>query len=263
MNQPDSSSGTQRPAFAVETHHLTRKFGDYTAVDDIHLKVPHGSFFAFLGPNGAGKTTTLRMLTGLLQPSEGDASVVGLSIRNDLVEIKKHIGVVPDDLALFNRLSIWEHLTMCGRIHSLSQSETHTRGEDLLNLLQLWDDRGKYVVDCSHGMQKKLALAIALIHNPRVLFLDEPFEGIDPIAGRSIRDLLVTMAKRGITIFLTSHILEIVERLADRVAIIAEGRIVAEESLVKLRQAGTTLESLFIEAVGSSDEEAPELSWLG
>ena len=247
----------------IQIQGLSRRFGDFVAVDQIDLDVPAGSFLAFLGPNGAGKTTTLRMLTGLLQPSAGDALIEGKSILKEPVAVKRRIGVIPDDLALFNRLTVWEHLTMCGRIHGLGKSEAESRGKELLELLTLWDDRGKFVVDCSHGMQKKLALAIALIHNPKVLFLDEPFEGIDPIAGRSMRDLLVTMRDRGITIFLTSHILEIVERLADRVAIIAEGRIVLSESMKDMNQSGRRLEDAFAEAVGHADTEVPELSWLG
>ncbi len=249
-------------AAAVRTEGLTRSFGKKLAVNGISLAVPPGSFFGFLGPNGAGKTTTLRMLTGLLPPSAGDAWVGGHSILSEPVAVKRRIGVVPDDLALFERLSFWEHVTLIGRVFDLSRAETEARGEDLLRLLDLWEERGTYVVDASHGMRKKLALAIALIHTPQVLFLDEPFEGIDPIAGKHIRALLARLAEGGVTIFLTSHILEIVERLADQVAIIAKGEIALQASLEDLRRSGRTLEDAFIEAVGAPTDETPELSWL-
>jgi ABC-2 type transport system ATP-binding protein len=249
-------------AAAITAHALTRSFGDKTAVDGIDLAVPAGSFYGFLGPNGAGKTTTVRMLTGLLAPTAGEATVAGYSILSDPVAIKRRIGVVPDTLALFDRLSFWEHLTMVGRIHGLSPADTESRGEDLLRLLGLWDDRGVFAVDASHGMRKKLALAIALIHAPRILFLDEPFEGIDPIAGKVLRDLLRRLSASGTTIFLTSHILEIIEKLVDRLAIIVEGRIVLDDELAALQRDGRSIEEIFIDAAGVGGAEEVDLSWL-
>lgn len=249
-------------AHAIELRGLTRRFGARVAVDDVSLTIPRGCSFGFLGPNGAGKSTTVRMLTGLLAPDSGDALIGGRSIRTDALAVKREVGVVPDNLALFERLSLWEHLTMIGCVFGLAKDETARRAEDLLRLLDLWDDRGTYAVDASHGMRKKLALAIALIHNPKTLFLDEPFEGIDPIAGKQIRLLLATLARRGVTIFMTSHILEIVERLADRYAIIAKGRIVAQGTLEEMRASGRSLDDLFAESVGARDAEPPELSWL-
>jgi ABC-2 type transport system ATP-binding protein len=248
---------------AIEIRGLTRRFGDVIAVNDVSLTIPRGSFYGFLGPNGAGKSTTVRILTGLLPPDEGDALIEGRSVLREPVAVKRRIGVVPDNLALFERLSIWEHLTMVGRIYGLSAADTLARAEDLLRLLDLWDDRGTYAVDASHGMRKKLALAIALIHSPSTLFLDEPFEGIDPIASKHIRDLLASLARRGVTIFLTSHILEIIERLADRVAIIVKGRIALESSLPDLRASGRSLEEAFVEAAGATGKSATELTWLG
>lgn len=249
-------------AIAIETREITRTFGSRVAVDDVTIRVPRGCFYGFLGPNGAGKSTTVRMLTGLLAPTSGEAWIEGRSIRTEAVEVKRGIGVLPDDLALFERLSFWEHLTMIGRIYGLTLAETERRAEDLLRLLDLWEDRGIYAVDGSHGMRKKLALAVALIHNPRVLFLDEPFEGIDPIAGKHIRDLLGKLTDRGVTVFLTSHILEIIERLADRIAVIADGKIRAETDLADLKRAGRTLEDLFVEAVGARGDGGVELPWL-
>jgi ABC-2 type transport system ATP-binding protein len=249
-------------AIAIETKELTRRFGSTLAVDHVSIRVPVGCFYGFLGPNGAGKSTTVRMLTGLLAPTEGEALIEGRSILAEPVVVKRGIGVLPDDLALFERLSFWEHLTMIGRIYGLTLPETERRAEDLLRLLDLWEHRGVYAIDGSHGMRKKLALAVALIHNPRVLFLDEPFEGIDPIAGKHVRDLLLKLTDRGVTVFLTSHILEIIERLVDRVAVIVEGRIKAETDLADLKRAGRTVEELFVEAVGGRPDSVVELPWL-
>ncbi len=247
----------------IEIKGLTKNFGKKEAVKGIDLTVPKGSFFGFLGPNGAGKTTTIRMVTGLLAPTSGDAILTGCSIVTDAVGAKRQIGVVPDDLALFDRLSMWEHLTMVGRIHGLSQDDTHSRSEDLLKVLGLWDDRGTFAGDSSHGMRKKLALAMALIHNPDILFLDEPFEGIDPVAGKVLRKLLQRMSASGTTIFLTSHILEIIEKLVDHVAIIVEGEIALDSPLADLVAGGQTLEDAFIAAAGAAagDTEV-DLAWL-
>jgi ABC-2 type transport system ATP-binding protein len=246
----------------ITTDNLVRRYGDKVAVGGINLTVPQGSFFGFLGPNGAGKTTTVRMLTGLLAPSEGSAAIAGRRIDQNPVEVKKMMGVVPDTLALFDRLSIWEHLTMVGPMYGLSKNETESRGQDLLQLLGLWDERGTLAVDCSHGMRKKAALALALIHAPKVLFLDEPFEGIDPIAGKVLRDLLQRLHRGGTTIFLTSHILEIIERLVDHVAVIVGGEITLDDRMENLRSSGRTLEQVFIEAAGGELEQTLELSWL-
>jgi ABC-2 type transport system ATP-binding protein len=247
---------------AIEVQNLTRRFGSFTAVDSLSLQVPRGSFYGFLGLNGAGKSTTVRMLTGLLPPTSGDALVEGVSITKKPVEVKRRIGVLPDDLALFDRLTLWEHLAMVGPIYGLSKDEAESRGTDLLKLLDLWDERGTYAADASHGMRKKTALALALIHNPRVLFLDEPFEGIDPISGRAIKDLLVAIARRGITVFITSHILEIIERLADRVGIIHAGRLVLETTMEEIGARKQSLEEVFLEAVGGTGDEKIDLEWL-
>lgn len=241
---------------------LSRRFGEKVAVDGIDLDIARGAFLGFLGPNGAGKTTTVRMITGLLEPTAGDAEIAGHSIRRDPVAVKRLIGVVPDSLALFDRLSLWEHLTLVGQVHDLSRTETESRATELLQLLGLWDDRATYAIDASHGMRKKLALALALIHAPRVLFLDEPFEGIDPIAGKVLRDLLRRLSRSGTTIFLTSHILEVVERLVDRLTIIVKGRIVLDDALAALRQDGRSLEDIFIAAAGDGANADVELNWL-
>ena len=247
----------------IDIKDLTKTFGKKEAVKGIDLTVPKGSFFGFLGPNGAGKTTTIRMVTGLLAPTRGDAVLAGNSIVKDSLAAKRLIGVVPDDLALFDRLSLWEHLTMVGSIHGLNKDDTRTRSEDLLKVLGLWEDRGTFAGDSSHGMRKKLALALALIHNPSILFLDEPFEGIDPLAGKVLRKLLQRMSARGTTIFMTSHILEIIEKLVDQVAIIVEGEIALDSPLADLVAGGRTLEEAFIAAVGDpADDTEVDLAWL-
>jgi ABC-2 type transport system ATP-binding protein len=257
---------------AIELDHLTRRFGDLAAVDDVCLSIDRGAFFAFLGPNGAGKTTLLRILTGLLAPSSGDARIDGRSILRDPVAVKQHIGVVPDDLALFDRLTLHEHLSLAGPLYGLSQPETAVRAESLLRLLDLWEGRGTYAMDASHGMRKKTALAMALIHGPDVLFLDEPFEGIDPIAGESIRRLLLEMSRKGATIVLTSHILPIVERLADSIAIMAQGklaRVVHRSGTGKagageggFGEAGRSLLEQYAQAVGDEPVRDFDLPWL-
>jgi ABC-2 type transport system ATP-binding protein len=256
------------PEFAIETQDLTRTFGTQTAVDHLTLRVPEGSFFGFLGPNGAGKSTTINILTGLLAPTSGAARVLGLDVSRDDLEIKRRIGVVPDGLHLFDRLSGEEHLRFVGEIQGLAPAVARRRAGELLEAMDLASAAHKPISGYSHGMRKKLALSCALIHDPRVLFLDEPFEGIDAIATSEIRELLQKLvAQRRVTVFLTSHVLEVVERLSTHVGIIAAGRLVAEGSLDELRRgpAGTTrtLEDLFLEKVGAQRGDASAgLGWL-
>ena len=245
----------------VEIRGLTRKFGDFVAVNNLHLQVSQGTIFGFLGPNGAGKSTTVKMLTGILKPSAGDALIDGFSIRTSPVAVKQRIGVLPEDLALFDLLTIWEHLEMCGAIYGLSQRETETRAEQLLNYLDLWADRHTFVEQSSYGMKKKCALAMALLHNPKVLFLDEPFEGIDPVSSRNIKDLLVLMAGKGVTVFITSHILEIVERLVHSFAIIVHGELVCSQTMEETLRSGRTLEDLYFQYVERRTVEGFE--WIG
>ena len=246
---------------AIETRILRRTFGELVAVDDLDLTVPAGTFFGFLGPNGAGKSTTIRMLTGLLDPVSGGATVLGFDLERESIEIKRRIGVVPEELALFDRLTGPEHLGFVGRMYGLPGREARRRGEELLEMMDLHRDPRKLIVDYSHGMRKKLALSAALIHRPRLLFLDEPFEGIDAVASRQIRDLLQTLVDRGTTIFLTSHRLEIVEKLCSDVAIIHEGRLVAAAPVEEYRrEAG--LEAAFLKLVGADEAPRATLSWL-
>ena len=247
--------------FEIETHYLSKTFGKLEAVRDLELRIPKGTLFGFLGPNGSGKSTTVKMLTGILRPTRGQVLIAGQSIAHSPVDVKKRIGVLPEDLALFGLLTIWEHLLMVGPVYGLTRKETERRAEQLLSYLDLWQGRHTYIDEASTGMKKKCALAMALIHNPEVLFLDEPFEGIDPISSRNIKDLLLLLAGKGVTVFLTSHILEIVERLVQSFAIIVEGRIVCSQTVEETLQAGDSLEDLFFKHVVRG--ETGQLEWIG
>jgi ABC-2 type transport system ATP-binding protein len=247
--------------YEIESRNLTRKFGELVAVNNVSLQIPKGTIFGFLGPNGAGKSTTVKMLTGLLQPTAGEAFISGVSILDSPVEVKRNIGVLPEDLALFDLLTIWEHLMMCGPVYGLDRKQLELRATQLLKYLDLWESRNVYVDQASTGMRKKCSLAMALLHNPSVLFLDEPFEGIDPVSSRNIKDLLVLLAGRGTTIFLTSHILEVVERLVQSFAIIVGGEIVCSQTVAATLRAGETIEDLFLKHVRR--DEVERLEWIG
>jgi ABC-2 type transport system ATP-binding protein len=266
---------------AIATEGLTRRFGELVAVEDVNLRVSSGQFFGFLGPNGAGKSTTIKMLTGLLAPTSGRMEILGLDFSVHMIEVKRQIGVVPEGMALFGRLTGAEYLNFVGRMYGLDRETAAKRAGELLEFMQLADQPRKLVTDYSHGMQKKLALAAAVIHAPKILFLDEPFEGVDAIAAGTLKAMLQRMIARGATIFLTSHVLEIVERLCSHVAIIHKGRLVAQGSLEELRagvEAQTaseggaeefslnkklTLEEIFLHTVGGVRSAEQELSWLG
>src|SRR3989440_5065249 len=223
---------------AIETHRLTRYFNGFCAVSGIELRVERGTFYGFLGPNGAGKSTTIKMLTGLLAPSEGQILVLGKDMLDprQALEVKQHLGVIPENLALFDNLTGREYLTFVGRMHLLPRETVRERIGELLSLLGLENEEKKVTLEYSHGMKKKLALAAALIPNPDLLFLDEPFEGVDAVTSHVIRDLLAGYVTRGSTVFLTSHILEIVEKLCSHVGIIVKGQLVVQGSLESIRQ---------------------------
>jgi ABC-2 type transport system ATP-binding protein len=257
---------------AIVTEKLTRRFGALTAVDNVDLRVTAGQFFGFLGPNGAGKSTTIKMLTGLLAPTSGRMQLLGLDFSSQTVDVKRQIGVVPEGMGLFERLTGAEYLNFVGRMYGLDHATTLQRTQELLEFMQLADRPKSMIADYSHGMQKKLALAAAVIHGPRILFLDEPFEGVDALAAGALKALLGRMTARGVTIFLTSHVLESVERLCSHVGIIHQGRLVAQGSIEELRAgiAGgegskKSLEQIFLSIVGQSGAERAqieELSWL-
>ena len=248
---------------AIETHQLTRFFDKFCAVDGIDLRVQRGTFYGFLGPNGAGKSTTIKMLTGLLAPSKGKIHVLGKNMRNpdESLEVKRQVGVVPEDPALFDNLTAREYLTFVGRMYLLPRDTIRSRIDDLLPLLGLENEEKKLAMEYSHGMKKKLALAAALLPNPDLLFLDEPFEGVDAVTSRVIRDLLAGYVERGSTVFLTSHVLEIVEKLCTHVGIIVKGALVEQASLDEIRKDGS-LEDRFLERAGADSDTSHKLSWL-
>jgi ABC-2 type transport system ATP-binding protein len=260
---------------SIVTEGLTRRFGEFVAVRDVNLRVAPGQFFGFLGPNGAGKSTTIKMLTGLLAPTAGRIEILGIDFLAHPVEVKRQIGVVPEGMALFGRLTGSEFLNFVGRMYGLDRQTAATRTGELLEFMDLASQPTKLVTDYSHGMQKKLAMAAAVIHGPKILFLDEPFEGVDAIAAGTLKAMLQRMIARGATIFLTSHVLEIVERLCTHVGIIHQGQLVAQGSLEELRagvEARTdspvaggqklTLEEIFLRTVGGTRPPEQELSWL-
>jgi ABC-2 type transport system ATP-binding protein len=242
----------------ISCRNLTKRYGEHAAVDSLSLEVAEGTICAFLGPNGAGKSTTVRMLTGLLKPSDGEAFVAGHNVAAEPLAVKRSIGVLPENLGLFGTLTVEEHLFLSGPIYGLTKKETASRADQLLRALALDSGRYTFIDNCSYGMRKKTALAMALLHNPKVLFLDEPFEGIDPVTSKTLRQLLGTLAGRGVTIFLTSHILTIVERLASQIVMIRDGRSVWNSRPDELPK---SLEDLYFDLVETPIEE--DLPWLG
>ena len=249
---------------AIETHGLTRQFDDQTAVDHVDLQVDTGTFYGFLGPNGAGKSTTIKMLTGLLAPTSGAIGILGLNPfdADQAIEIKRRIGVVPEHLSLFDNLTAREYLTFVGRMYLLSKTVIQQRSDELLALMQLETEHKKLTLEYSHGMKKKLALAAAMLPNPDLLFLDEPFEGVDAVASKVIRDTLAEFVSRGSTVFLTSHVMEVVERLCTHVGIISAGKLVQQTSLDILKRDNQSLENCFLEIVGKREGAIEKLSWL-
>lgn len=250
-------------SLAIETRKLSRVFGDFPAVDKIDLNVERGTFYGFLGPNGAGKSTTIKMLTGLLAPTRGEISVLGRNMLDpdQALDVKRKIGVVPENLALFDHLTAREYLTFVGRMHLLPRDTIRTRASELLSLLDLAGEENKLTLEFSHGMRKKLALAAALISAPELLFLDEPFEGVDAVTSRIIRDLLASYVSRGSTVFLTSHVLDLVEKLCTHVGIVVRGKLVEQSSMADIQKDGT-LEHRFLQAAGADAGSTPKLAWL-
>jgi len=245
---------------AIEVENLRKVYGSKAAVDGLSLIVPCGSFFGFLGPNGAGKSTTIRMLTGLIPPTSGSIKLLGLPLPEQELEIKRNIGLVPDESLLFDRLTGIEFLEFVGRMYGLARPVARERAGELLELFELAGQR-KLIAEYSKGMRKRIAMAASLIHRPRLFLMDEPFEGVDAVGARLMKDILLDRVRHGATIFLTSHVLEVVERLCDRVAIIHEGRIVREGTMLELRSGSETLEDVFVRVVGA-EREFQRLEWL-
>jgi ABC-2 type transport system ATP-binding protein len=247
---------------AIEVEDLRKVYGDKAAVDGLTLKVERGSFFGFLGPNGAGKTTTIRMLMGLAPPTSGSIRMLGRAVPGEALDIKRRVGLVPDDTLLFDQLTGAEFIEFVGRMYGLPRDDARSRAAELLQLFELDTAGRKLIGDYSKGMRKRVAMAAALIHRPELFLLDEPFEGVDAMGARLMKDILLEQVRRGATIFLTSHVLEVVERLCDRVAIIHQGRLVVDGPMHELRTGSETLEDIFIRVVGSGERPANALDWL-
>ncbi|MSV35604.1 MAG: ABC transporter ATP-binding protein [Bryobacterales bacterium] len=246
---------------AIEIRHLRKVDGDKAAVDGLTLTVPQGCFFGFLGPNGAGKTTTIKMLMGLAPPTSGSIALLGLPMPAQALEIKKQIGLVPDESLLFDHLTGGEFIEFAGRIYGLDRSTARARAAELLDLFELGNSPRKLIAEYSKGMRKRVAMAAALIHRPKLFLMDEPFEGVDAVGARLMKDILVEQVRHGATIFLTSHVLEVVERLCERVGIIHEGKLIAEGLMHDMRGAAETLEDAFVRALGV-ERETETLDWL-
>jgi ABC-2 type transport system ATP-binding protein len=255
----EESMDSLSPAIAVRD--LRKVYGNKPAVDGLNLVVPRGCFFGFLGPNGAGKSTTIRMLTGLIPPTSGEIELLGMPMPQQGLEIKKRIGLVPDESLLFDRLTGAEFLEFVGRMYGLARPVARERAKALLALFELDDNSRKLIAEYSKGMRKRVAMAASLIHSPELFLMDEPFEGVDAVGARLMKDILLDQVQRGATIFLTSHVLEVVERLCDRVAIIHEGRIVIEGMTAELRAGSETLEDVFVRMVGA-ERAFERLEWL-
>jgi ABC-2 type transport system ATP-binding protein len=246
---------------ALEITHLRKQFGDKVAVDDISFTLEPGAFLGLLGRNGAGKSTTLKMVTGLLTPTSGTIRVLGLDLATNGIEVKRQLGVMPEDMALLEMLTGPQYLRFVGRMYGIDDVALDARTAELFDTLDLKPGKKTLVSDYSFGMKKKLALSAALIHGPKLLFLDEPFEGIDAVTNRTIKEILLALQKRGTTLVLTSHVLEVVERLCPLIAIIDEGKLLGFGPLDELKKSDETLESLFLGLVGGGERKA-QLSWL-
>ncbi|WP_294661385.1 ABC transporter ATP-binding protein [Rothia mucilaginosa] len=246
---------------AVEIRGLTKLFDDKVAVDRINLAIPSGSFYGLVGRNGAGKTTTISMVTGMLQPTEGTALIRGIDMWAEPLKAKAHLGVLPDGVHLFDKLTGEQLITYSGYLHGIDKETVASRVKDLLAAMDLTDAAGRAVADYSAGMTKKIALAAALIHAPSVLILDEPFEAVDPVSAANIQDILRGFVASGGTVILSSHVMDLVQRLCDHVAIMDSGRILAAGTVDEVR-AGTSLEERFVQLVGGRTS-SEGLSWLG
>jgi ABC-2 type transport system ATP-binding protein len=242
----------------IHCRKITKHFGEFVALEDVSFDVEPGRICALLGHNGAGKSTLLKMLSGLLKPTDGEASVAGHDVTGDSLELKRSLGVVPETLALFDDLTIEEHLHLSGPIYGLTRRDTVDRTRQLLRVLGLHDTRRTLIKECSHGMRKKTALACALLHNPSVVLLDEPLEGVDPVTADNIHHHLRTMAERGITVLLSSHILSMVDRIADQIVILRRGRLAWDS---ETGEVPGTLEELYFELAETTAIE--DLPWLG
>ena len=246
---------------AIAVRDLRKVYGSKAAVDGLTLTVPSGCFYGFLGPNGAGKTTTIRMLMGLAPPTSGEIEILGYRLPEQDIEIKSRIGLVPDESLLFDHLTGAEFIEFVGRMYNLPAPVATERARELMALFELETASRKLIAEYSKGMRKRVAMAASLIHRPQLFLMDEPFEGVDAVGARLMKDILLDQVRQGATIFLTSHVLEVVERLCDRVAIIHEGRLVVDSTMAELRSGSETLEDIFVRVVGAV-KAGDALEWL-
>ncbi len=262
LKYPGTNADPTVAGTALATRGLHKQFGEVVAVDRLTLDVPAGSFFGLVGPNGAGKTTTLSMVTGLLRPDAGSAYIAGHDVWQDPIGAKSRMGVLPDGLRLFERLSGIEMLTYLGRFRGMPLDEVRSRAVELLRVLDLTDAGDKLVADYSTGMRKKVTLAAALLHSPAVLLLDEPLEAVDPVSARVIRTVLTRYTAGGGTVLFSSHVMALVEDLCTHVAVMAHGRLAAIGTLAEVRGAAASLDDAFMHLVGADDRGAGGLEWL-
>lgn len=270
MSQAASLVSDAQPAIRIQDLHKiyrasSTSLSEVRALDGLSIEVPQGRFFGFLGPNGAGKTTTIQILMGTVQPTSGTVEVLGMQLPQDSLAIRKQLGLVPDDTLLFDYLTGVEYLEFVGRLYALDRGVARTRATELMNLFELSTKDRKLIGEYSKGMRKRVAMAAALIHHPRLFLMDEPFEGVDAVGARLMKEILLDQVRHGATVFLTSHVLEVVERLCDDIAIVNRGKLVAHGTVAELSQTtaggGSTLEDIFVRIVGA--ERQPEaLSWL-
>jgi ABC-2 type transport system ATP-binding protein len=256
----------------IEISELTKKYNGLLALDDLTLTVSENSIFGFVGPNGAGKSTTLNILTGIILPTSGDVKILGYNLLKDSIEIKKRIGVIPEVLALFDGLTAEEHLTFVGEVYGVEKTVLEDRMKELLEFFDLVAAKDRLIDTYSMGMRKKLAFAAAIIHSPKILFLDEPFENVDPLMRKKMKEVLLKMKNNGITIMITSHALIEVEDLCNEVAIINKGRLVYQSKTSDIRkkiknevgnETYQSLEEIFVDIVSEGNENKEKtLSWL-
>jgi ABC-2 type transport system ATP-binding protein len=261
MTTTPHKTPADQPTPALELIGLSKTFGETVAVDHIDLTVPRGSFFGLVGPNGAGKTTALSMAVGLLRPDVGLARILGVDVWDEPVRAKALIGVLPDGMAMPERLTGREVLTYLGQLRGIDENIVAQRAEELLSVLELTDSEHTLLIEYSAGMRKKIGLAMAVLHSPRLLILDEPFEAVDPISATTVKTILQRFVAAGGTVIMSSHVMALVEQLCDHVAIIAKGHIVAAGSLDQVRD-GQNLEDVFVRLVGARVDGGERLSWL-
>ena len=246
----------------LRIHGLTKTYGAIRAIDGLTLEVPLGACYGLVGPNGSGKSTTMRAVVGLVRPDAGDIEVCGTRVSDDVLAVRRSMGVMLDPLALFDRLTAWEHITTIGRLRELDSGLIERRATELFTVLDIIDDADRPIAGYSHGMRKKAALAGALLSRPRLVMLDEPFEGVDPVSTRAMRLMLDRFRSGGGTVVLSTHVMDIVERVCDHVGVIHRGRLVASGPIDELR-GERRLEDAFIDVVGATDVADDALDWLG